>query len=103
MQIGKGCKIQAGAILVPGVVLQDYVFIGPGVVFTNVKHPNPFQKAPGFATTTVKLGAVVGAGAVILPGVTIGEFSTVGAGSVVTKDVEPYTTVVGNPAREIGT
>jgi acetyltransferase-like isoleucine patch superfamily enzyme len=99
--MGEGCKIQKGALLFEGVVLGDYVFIGPNVTFTNVKHPCAWKKADKFETTTVGDCAVIGAGAVILPGITIGRNAVVGAGAVVTKNVMSYTTVAGNPAKEM--
>lgn len=95
--IGNRVRIQAFAFIPDGVTLEDDVFIGPHVCFTNDKYP----PSSNWSKTLVKNGARVGAGAVILPGITIGEGATVGAGSVVTKDVEPLSTVVGNPARVI--
>lgn len=98
--VGNGCKIQNSVNLFEGVTLEDDVFIGPGVTFTNVKRPRANEKQP-YAKTLVKRGATIGAGAVIICGVTIGEGALVGAGSVVTKDVPAGATVVGNPARMI--
>jgi len=99
--IGRGVKIQAGCILVPNTVIGDLVFLGPGVITTNVKYPKAYKKADGFRGCRIEVGAVIGAGAIILPDITIGEFAVVGAGAVVTKDVPAYSTVVGNPAKEI--
>jgi acetyltransferase-like isoleucine patch superfamily enzyme len=101
VKMGEGCKIQRGALLFDGVVLGDFVFIGPNVTFTNVKRPSARNKATEFEQTIVQDYAVIGAGAVILPGIIIGRYAMVGAGAVVTKNVKPYTTVVGNPAKEI--
>ncbi len=97
VRIGKKCKIQAFAFIPGGVTIEDDVFIGPRVTFTNDKYPPSSGKH--WAPTLVEKGAIVGAGAVILPGVTIGRGAIVGAGSVVTKDVPAHATVYGNPAR----
>lgn len=100
-QVGARCKIQAHAFLCPGVTLEDEVFIGPGVRFTNDLYP----RAVGNWTVTptrVEKGASIGAGAVILAGVTIGAQALVGAGSVVTTDVPSRMSVSGNPARQSG-
>jgi UDP-2-acetamido-3-amino-2,3-dideoxy-glucuronate N-acetyltransferase len=98
--IGDCVKIQAFSFIPTGVVIEDGVFIGPHVCFTNDKHPPSGGK--GWAKTLVKSRAVIGANATILPGITIGEGSTIGAGSVVTKDVPDFATVYGNPARAKG-
>ncbi len=95
--IGKNCKIQAFAFIPNGVTIEDDVFIGPHVCFTNDKHPPSDEITP----TVVKRGAVIGAGTTVVCGVTIGENAIVGAGSVVTRDIEPNWTVYGNPARNI--
>lgn len=86
VQIGNRVKIQAFAFIPEGVLLEDDVFIGPHVCFTNDKFP-PSHRTK-WAPTVVKKGAVIGANATILPGVTIGVSAVVGAGAVVTKDVE---------------
>jgi acetyltransferase-like isoleucine patch superfamily enzyme len=96
--VGARCKIQAHAFVPPGVVIEDEVFIGPGVQFTN----DPYPKAVGDWTavrTKVEKGASIGAGAVILPGITIGAGAQIGAGSVVTCNVLPGACVAGNPAK----
>jgi acetyltransferase-like isoleucine patch superfamily enzyme len=100
VKIGNRCKVEARAFLPAGVVIEDEVFVGPGAIFTNDKHP----KAVGdweITPTLVKRGASIGAGAVIVCGVIIGEGAVVGAGAVVTKDVPAGMTVVGNPAVRI--
>jgi acetyltransferase-like isoleucine patch superfamily enzyme len=98
--IGDNCRVQNGAQVFRGVYIDDDVFIGPNVTFTNVKRPIPGIKQAPLATP-VRRGAVIGAGAVIVCGVGIGEGALVGAGAVVTRDVPPGATVVGNPARVI--
>ena len=97
VRIGYRCKIEAFAFIPPGVVIEDEVFVGPHVCFTNDKYP----KATGEwkkVETRVKKGASVGANATVVCGVTIGEGAMVGAGSVVTKDVAAGATIAGNPA-----
>lgn len=110
VNIGANCKIQNYACLYPGVTLEDGVFIGPHVVFTNdllprainpdgtIKADTDWQIGP----TRVELGAALGSRAVVLPGLTIGRWSLVGAGAVVTRDVEHHALVAGNPARRLG-
>jgi len=98
--IGDNCRVQNGAQVFQGVVIHDDVFIGPNVVFTNVKRPVIGVKQE-YLGTVVKRGAVIGANATIICGVTIGTGALVGAGAVVTKDVPDGATVVGNPARVI--
>ena len=97
--IGKGCKIQSHAFIPGGVTIEDDVFVGPGVVFCNVKWPNPRKPAAVYDPIYVRSGAVIGARAVILPGVVIGVDAFVAAGSVVTRDVLAGQLVGGNPAR----
>lgn len=105
-KIGKRCKISSHTFICEGVEIEDYVFIGHNVTFTNDKNPratNPdgtLQTAEDWVCekTLVKKGASVGSGAVILCGVTIGENALIGAGSVVTKDVPPNTVYAGVPA-----
>ena len=95
VRIGDGCKIQAFAFLPDGVVLEDDVFIGPHVCFTNDKHP----PSDVWLWTRVKKGASIGANCTILPGITIGEGAKVGAGAVVTKDIPDGAIAYGNPAK----
>jgi acetyltransferase-like isoleucine patch superfamily enzyme len=97
--IGNSCAIEAFAFIPTGVTLEDEVFVGPHVCFTNDKKPKAVNPGWKVIPTVVKKGASIGAGAIIVCGVTIGEGAMVGAGSVVTKDVPPNTLVVGNPAK----
>ena len=100
--IGNSCAIEAFAYIPTGVTLEDEVFIGPHVCFTNDKKPKAVNPGWKLIPTVVKKGASIGAGAVIICGVTIGAGAMVGAGSVVTKDVPANTLVVGNPAKPVG-
>jgi acetyltransferase-like isoleucine patch superfamily enzyme len=110
VQVGNNCKIQNGAFLYHGCTIEDGVFVGPGVIFTNDKQPraiNPDGTLKGtddwiVGKTLVKYGAAVGTGSIVLPGVTIGRFAMVGAGAVVSKDVPDYGLALGVPARLIG-
>jgi acetyltransferase-like isoleucine patch superfamily enzyme len=107
--IGKNCKIQSHSFLCEGVTLEDGVFVGHGVMFTNDKLPKAvnedgsLKKATDWTVlpTLVKAGASIGSNATICPGVTIGKNALIGAGAVVTKDVPDGATVVGNPAKSI--
>ncbi|HEV7771240.1 MAG TPA: acyltransferase [Solirubrobacterales bacterium] len=109
VEVGVACKIQSHTFICEGVRIEDEVFIGHGVTFVNDKHPRATDEtgAPQseddweLLATTVERGASIGSGATVLGGVRIGRGATVGAGAVVTRDVEPGTTVVGNPARRI--
>lgn len=109
VKIGKSCKIRPFAFLPTGLIIEDGVFIGPGVTFINDKKPraiNPDGSLKGegdweLVKTAVKKGASIGAGSTIMCGITIGEYAVVGAGSVVTKDVADRVVVAGNPAIEI--
>jgi UDP-2-acetamido-3-amino-2,3-dideoxy-glucuronate N-acetyltransferase len=100
--IGNRVTIKSGVQLWDGLRIEDDVFIGPNVTFTNDPFPRSKQYPEQFSMTVIKHGASIGGGAVILPGLTIGERSMVGAGAVVTKSVPPDAVVVGNPARIVG-
>ncbi|MDA9256713.1 acetyltransferase [Pseudomonadales bacterium] len=101
VSIGDGCKIQNSVSVYHGVTIGDSVFVGPNVSFTNDKVPRAFNADWIVTPTVVEEGASIGANATIICGVTIGAYSMIAAGAVVTKDVAPYSLVVGNPAREI--
>lgn len=100
--IGDRAKIQNYATIYRGVVIEDDVFVGPHVSFTNDLYPRAFHRAWRVVPTRVERGASIGANATIRCGVTIGAFAMVGAGAVVTRDVPPYALVLGNPARVVG-
>lgn len=105
VQVGNGVKIQNNVSLYEGVVLEDYVFCGPSMVFTNVRTPRsafPRNTSADYAPTRVKRGASIGANATIVCGITIGEWAFIAAGAVVTKDVPAYALMAGVPARRIG-
>ena len=101
--IGNNTKIQNNVSVYAGVRIEEDVFLGPSMVFTNVINPRAFiERKTEYRTTLVRRGATVGANATILCGTTLGEYCLVGAGAVVTRDVPPYATVYGNPARVRG-
>lgn len=102
VQIGNRVKIQNNVNVYHGVIVEDDVFLGPSMTFTNDRYPRSFNSKWEITETVVKKGASIGANSVIRCGVIIGEYAMVGAGSVVTKDVPPHSLVVGNPARQIG-
>lgn len=101
--IGNRVKIQNNVSVYEGLHIDDKVFIGPSVVFTNVLTPRAFiERKAEFLKTIVGLGASIGANATILCGITIGKYAMIGAGAVITKNVPDYALLVGNPARPIG-
>jgi len=99
--VGDRVTVKCGVQLWDGLRIEDDVFIGPNVTFTNDMHPRSKQYPDTFPQTIIRKGASIGANATILPGIEIGAGAMVGAGAVVTKSVAPNVTVVGNPAREI--
>ena len=106
-KIGRRCKISSHTFICEGVTIEDEVFVGHSVTFTNDLFPRAANADGSLQTeadwsclpTVVKRGASIGSGATLLCGITIGERAVVGAGAVVTKDVPPATVVAGNPAR----
>ena len=101
VKIGKNCSIGFGAFIPENVKVEDNVFIGPGTVFTNDKYAPSKGKWRDEPPTVVEKGASIGANSTILPNITIGHGAIIGAGSVVTRNIEPNTTVYGNPAKRI--
>jgi UDP-2-acetamido-3-amino-2,3-dideoxy-glucuronate N-acetyltransferase len=111
VSIGDRVTIKNGNHLWEGVLLENEVFVGPGVCFTNDRYPRSprlpvasarYATQDWLLTTRVERGASVGAGAVIVPGISLGEYCMVGAGAVVTSDVAAHALVLGNPARQVG-
>lgn len=101
--VGNGCKIQNNVSVYKGVTLEDDVFCGPSMVFTNVYNPRAhIRRMDEARPTLVRQGASLGANATIVCGVTIGRYAFVGAGAVVTRDVPDHALVFGNPARQRG-
>lgn len=104
VKVGNGVKIQNNVSVYEGVELEEYVFCGPSMVFTN--DINPRSRYPkgsvGYKKTLVKHDATIGANATIVCGHTIGEYAMIAAGAVVTKDVPPYALMAGVPAKQIG-
>jgi UDP-2-acetamido-3-amino-2,3-dideoxy-glucuronate N-acetyltransferase len=102
-RVGNNCKIQNNVSIYTGVTLEDDVFCGPSMVFTNVINPRAhIERKTEYKATLVRRGASIGANATIVCGTTLGAYSFVGAGAVVTRDVPDYAVVYGNPARVRG-
>jgi len=101
--LGNDIKVQNNVSIYDGVVLEDHVFCGPSMVFTNVFNPRSFiSRKKEFRTTLVRRGATIGANVTIVCGNTIGQYALIGAGSVVTKNVPDYALVYGNPGKVKG-
>ncbi len=103
VSIGDYCKIQNNVSVYNNVYLEEGVFCGPSMVFTNVYNPRSLiERKSEYRDTFVRKGATLGANCTIVCGVTVGEFAFVGAGAVINKDVKPYALMVGVPAKQIG-
>ena len=103
VDVGKGCKIQNNVSVYKGVTLEDEVFCGPSIVFTNIYNPRAaISKMDQVRPTRVKKGATIGANATVVCGITLGCYCFIGAGSLVNKNVPDHALVVGNPAKQIG-
>ena len=101
--LGNNVKVQNNVSLYAGITCADDVFLGPSMVFTNVKNPRSAVIRRGqYDQTHVGKGATIGANATIVCGNNIGEYAFIGAGTVVTKSIKPYALVVGNPGQQIG-
>jgi UDP-2-acetamido-3-amino-2,3-dideoxy-glucuronate N-acetyltransferase len=99
VMIGNYVTIKSGVYLWDGIEIEDYVFIGPNVVFTNDERPRSKRNLKKYIETIIKKGVTLGANSTILPGIKIGQYAMVGAGSVVTKDISNNTLWYGNPAK----
>jgi len=103
VNIGNGVKVQNNISIYEGVEVEDDVFLGPSMVFTNVINPRSFiVRKEEFKKTLLKKGCSIGANATIVCGVNIGEYALIGSGTVVNRDVKPYALMVGVPGRQIG-
>ncbi len=103
VKLGNNVKVQNNVSIYTGVICEDDVFLGPSMVFTNIVNPrSAVVRRNQYVKTIVKKGATIGANATIICGINIGEYAFIGAGAVVTKEVSPYSLVIGNPARHAG-
>jgi UDP-2-acetamido-3-amino-2,3-dideoxy-glucuronate N-acetyltransferase len=103
VRIGDKCKIQNNVSVYDNVTLEEGVFCGPSMVFTNVYNPRSLiERKNEYRDTLIKKGATLGANCTVVCGATVGEYAFVGAGAVINKDVKPYSLMVGVPARQIG-
>ena len=103
VKLGNNVKVQNNVSIYTGVVCEDYVFLGPSMVFTNVINPrSEVNRRNEYMSTIVKKGATIGANATIVCGNNIGIYAFLGAGTVVTKEIPDYALVVGNPSKQIG-
>ena len=103
VKVGNGVKVQNNVSIYEGVEVEDDVFLGPSMVFTNVINPRAFiVRRDEFKKTLLKKGCSIGANATIVCGVSIGRYALIGAGAVVNKDVPDFALMVGVPARQIG-
>lgn len=103
VEIGNNCKIQNNVSIYDNTILEDDVFCGPSMVFTNVYNPRAFiERKLEYRDTIVKRGATLGANCTIVCGISIGCYSFIGAGAVVNRDVPDYALVVGVPGKQIG-
>ena len=101
--IGNGVKVQNNISIYEGVEVEDDVFLGPSMVFTNVINPRAFiVRKEEFKKTFLKKGCSIGANVTVVCGVTIGEYALIGSGAVINRDVKPYSLMVGVPAKQIG-
>ena len=103
VSVGNRVKIQNNVSVYNGVELEDDVFLGPSMVFTNVINPRSFiERKNEFKKTIIRKGASIGANATLLCGIEIGSYAMIGAGAMIISNIAPYALVVGNPARQVG-
>jgi UDP-2-acetamido-3-amino-2,3-dideoxy-glucuronate N-acetyltransferase len=103
VKLGRNVKVQNNVSIYTGVICEDDVFLGPSMVFTNIINPRSgVIRKDKYSSTIVEKGATIGANSTIVCGNKIGAYSFIGAGAVVTKEVKPYSLVIGNPARHTG-